>query len=56
MSGPLGWDYPAGAEDDPNAPWNQHDEHDGPSREEIEIEKADRAMDDDKDRAAEERE
>lgn len=22
---PLGWDYPAGAENDPNAPWNQPD-------------------------------
>jgi hypothetical protein len=24
---PFGWDYPAGAENDPNAPWNQTDEH-----------------------------
>jgi hypothetical protein len=22
---PFGWDYPAGAEHDPNAPWNQPD-------------------------------
>jgi hypothetical protein len=25
MSGPLGWDYPAGAEHDPRAPWNEED-------------------------------
>jgi len=25
MAGPFGWDYPAGAEHDPNAPWNQSD-------------------------------
>ena len=25
MSGPFGWDYPAGAEHDPRAPWNQRD-------------------------------
>ncbi len=76
MSGPLGWDYPAGAENDPRAPWNQRDaelcercdgsgkmddgeachECDGsgeqpqPTREELEMEKADRALDDDKDR------
>jgi len=24
---PFGWDYPAGAEHDPNAPWNQDDNH-----------------------------
>ena len=23
---PFGWDYPAGAAEDPNAPWNQHDD------------------------------
>jgi len=22
---PFGWSYPAGAENDPNAPWNQDD-------------------------------
>ncbi len=22
---PLGWSYPAGAENDPNAPWNQRE-------------------------------
>lgn len=27
MRNPFGWDYPAGAENDPNAPWNQSDEH-----------------------------
>jgi len=26
MAGPFGWDYPAGAEHDPNAPWNQSDD------------------------------
>lgn len=25
MSNPFGYDYPAGAENDPNAPWNQKD-------------------------------
>ena len=25
MAGVFGWDYPAGAEHDPNAPWNQPD-------------------------------
>ena len=25
---PFGWDYPAGAENDPNAPWNQTDNED----------------------------
>ena len=24
---PFGWDYPAGAANDPNAPWNQCDDH-----------------------------
>lgn len=24
---PFGWDYPAGAENDPNAPWNQTEDH-----------------------------
>lgn len=28
MSSPFGWDYPAGAENDPDAPWNQRDEED----------------------------
>ena len=23
----YGWDYPAGAEHDPRAPWNQHDDN-----------------------------
>ena len=26
MNDPLGWDYPAGAEHDESAPWNQRDE------------------------------
>jgi len=26
VNDPLGWDYPAGAEHDPSAPWNQRDE------------------------------
>jgi hypothetical protein len=25
MTDPLGWDYPAGAENDPNAPWNEEE-------------------------------
>lgn len=41
----LGYDYPAGAEHDPDAPWNQRDDDDSPSREERAIEKADRDMD-----------
>ena len=60
----FGYNYPAGAEHDPNAPWNQKDPEEcsecggegceecdweghrnPPSREEIEIEKADLAMD-----------
>jgi hypothetical protein len=28
VSSPFGWDYPAGAENDPDAPWNQRDEED----------------------------
>ena len=48
MSDPLGYDYPAGAEDDENAPWNQRDD-DGPTREERAIDKADRDMDNAKD-------
>jgi hypothetical protein len=28
MRNPFGWDYPAGAEHDPRAPWNQRDEPD----------------------------
>ena len=27
MKNPFGWDYPAGAANDPNAPWNQGDDH-----------------------------
>lgn len=27
---PFGWDYPAGAEHDPRAPWNQEDADDCP--------------------------
>jgi len=27
---PFGWDYPAGAEHDPYAPWNQEDPEDCP--------------------------
>ena len=49
MSGPFGWSYPAGAENDPSAPWNERDEDDGPTREEREIDMADRAMDEAKD-------
>lgn len=26
MRNPLGWNYPAGLENDPNAPWNQIDD------------------------------
>ena len=26
MNDPLGWDYPAGLEHDPSAPWNQKDD------------------------------
>jgi len=26
VNDPLGWDYPAGAENDPDAPWNQRDD------------------------------
>lgn len=32
---PLGWNYPAGAEDDPNAPWNQDWSQDDEQPEEI---------------------
>lgn len=28
---PLGCQYPAGAEHDPRAPWNQHDDEDCPN-------------------------
>ena len=49
---PLGWSYPAGAEEDENAPWNQRDDE-GPTREERAIEKADRDMDLAKDEADE---
>lgn len=49
MSDPFGWAYPAGAEFDPAAPYNERDEDDGPTREEREIDKADRAMDEAKD-------
>ena len=51
MSGPFGWDYPAGAENDPDAPWNQHDdeEDEGETQQEmrdrIAEEKADAARD-----------
>ena len=53
MSGPFGWDYPAGAENDPDAPWNQHDEEEddgeGETRQEmrdrIDEDKADAARD-----------
>ena len=52
MSGPFGWDYPAGAEHDPSAPWNQRDdEEDGEGetrqemRDRIAEEKADAARD-----------
>ena len=51
MNGPFGWDYPAGAENDPDAPWNQHDdeEDEGETRQEmrdrIAEEKADAARD-----------
>ena len=69
----LGYDYPAGAEHDPSAPWNQSEPEECPecedgmsggnvccacegtgcvavkSREEIAIEKADDAMDREKD-------
>ena len=51
MSGPFGWDYPAGAENDPDAPWNQHDDEgdEGETRQEmrdrIAEEKADAARD-----------
>ena len=46
---PLGYAYPAGAEHDENAPWNQRDDDDGPTREERAIDKADRDMDNAKD-------
>lgn len=36
MSDPLGWAYPAGAEHDPNAPWNQKDEEEPTVEEELE--------------------
>ena len=51
MSGPFGWDYPAGAENDPDAPWNQHDDEgdEGETQQEmrdrIAEEKADAARD-----------
>tara|TARA_R110000868_G_scaffold3147_1_gene20905 strand:+ start:8419 stop:8619 length:201 start_codon:yes stop_codon:yes gene_type:complete len=50
MSNVFGWDYPAGAEHDPRAPWNEKEERDeeddeGPSKEELAMEKADMAMD-----------
>ena len=77
----FGWNYPAGAEHDPRAPYNQHEpdpcercdgtgliadegglcncpdcdgtgEEHKPSREEIAIDKADRAMDAAKDERA----
>ena len=34
MSDPFGWDYPAGAENDPDAPWNQRDESPDDERDE----------------------
>lgn len=34
MNDPLGWDYPAGAEHDPEAPWNQRDESPDDERDE----------------------
>ena len=52
MSSPFGWDYPAGAENDPDAPWNQRDEEDegeGETQQEmrdrIDEDKADAARD-----------
>lgn len=36
MNDPLGWAYPAGAENDPNAPWNQKDEEEPTVEEELE--------------------
>ena len=51
MSGPFGWDYPAGAENDPDAPWNQHEDEgdEGETQQEmrdrIAEEKADAARD-----------
>ena len=58
MSGPFGWDYPAGAENDPDAPWNQHDdeEDEGETRQEmrdrIAEEKADAARDEEGEKVA----
>ena len=58
MSGPFGWDYPAGAENDPDAPWNQHDdeEDEGETRQEmrdrIAEEKADAARDEEVEKGA----
>ena len=59
MSGPFGWDYPAGAENDPDAPWNQRDEEDdgeGETRQEmrdrIAEEKADAARDEEGEKGA----
>jgi hypothetical protein len=36
MNDPLGWAYPAGAENDPNAPWNQKDEEEPSVEDELE--------------------
>jgi hypothetical protein len=58
MSGPFGWDYPAGAENDPDAPWNQRDDakYDGETRQEmrdrIAEEKADAARDEEGEKGA----
>jgi len=34
VNDPFGWDYPAGAENDPDAPWNQRDESPDDERDE----------------------
>ena len=58
MSGPFGWDYPAGAENDPDAPWNQHDDEgdEGETQQEmrdrIAEEKADAARDEEVEKGA----
>jgi hypothetical protein len=47
----LGWDYPAGAEHDLRAPWNEQEESDVDRRQRIDAERMDRAWDKIKDEA-----
>jgi hypothetical protein len=54
VSSPFGWDYPAGAENDPDAPWNQHDEEEDDGEGETQQEMRDRIDEDKADAARDE--